>query len=315
MLNWRKVMLFLLFAFGLSWLIWGVYWLLGGKLSDPWAIFPLALGMIQPALAAIIVQKGFYHAPLAELGLVWRWSRRWYLPFLLIVAMLLLTTLFSVLMPQTTLALRGEGVIALIEKQTAPIISADPTQAEAIQASLDQLTVQINRYGSLFSIGLALIYLPIILIAGYTINALFAFGEELGWRGLLDGELAPLGFWPRTLVTGVLWGLWHAPLIIQGYNYPHAPVLGVGMMVLFCVSLSPLHSWVRERSQTVFGPAVLHGTLNASAGLPALLFIGGSPFLTGVLGLAGMLAIAFVTGAVLYFWPPQQKEEFVRQGV
>ena len=57
------------------------------------------------------------------------------------------------------------------------------------------------------------------LLAGFTINGLFAFGEEYGWRGWLADELRPLGAFWANVITGVLWGLWHAPLILLGFNY------------------------------------------------------------------------------------------------
>ena len=57
------------------------------------------------------------------------------------------------------------------------------------------------------------------LVAGVTINGLFAFGEEYGWRGFLMDELRPLGAVRANLLTGVLWGLFHAPIILLGYNF------------------------------------------------------------------------------------------------
>ena len=77
------------------------------------------------------------------------------------------------------------------------------------------------------------------LLAGITINALFAFGEEYGWRGVLAQELRSLGVLRSNLVIGVLWGLWHAPIIIlMGHNYGSQWALGVPMMVAWTVPLS-----------------------------------------------------------------------------
>jgi len=136
------------------------------------------------------------------------------------------------------------------------------------------------------------------LVAGTTINALAAYGEEAGWRGWMHEELAPLGFWPRALTTGVLWGLWHAPLILQGHNYPEHPVLGVVLMVGMCVGLSAPMAELRARTDSVLSAAVFHGTFNAVASFPLLFVVGGDDRTVGVTGLAGLVVLLLVNGAL-----------------
>ena len=48
----------------------------------------------------------------------------------------------------------------------------------------------------------------------------------------LQRELAELGLWKSSWVIGVIWGFWHAPLILQGHNYPQHPWAGVFMMTV-----------------------------------------------------------------------------------
>jgi len=43
---------------------------------------------------------------------------------------------------------------------------------------------------------------------------IFTFGEEFGWRGYLLPRLAPLGGISAAIITGVIWGLWHTPVIV-----------------------------------------------------------------------------------------------------
>ncbi len=70
------------------------------------------------------------------------------------------------------------------------------------------------------------LFLTTILLSPW-INGLFGFGEELGWRGYLLPKLMPLGRVKATLLLGLIWGIWHAPLIAVGFNYPGYPILGI----------------------------------------------------------------------------------------
>jgi membrane protease YdiL (CAAX protease family) len=132
------------------------------------------------------------------------------------------------------------------------------------------------------------------LIAGPTINAVAAFGEEVGWRGLLQHELAFLGFWKASILIGAVWGLWHAPLILQGHNYPQHPVIGVFMMTSWCTLLGPIISYVRLRARSVIAAAVMHGSVNATFGLSTMLLKGGNDLTTGLTGLPGFAVLGLV---------------------
>ena len=102
------------------------------------------------------------------------------------------------------------------------------------------------------------------------INVLFALGEELGWRGFLLPHLLPLGQWKAILISGIIWGIWHAPAIVQGLNYPGYPILGIFMMIIFCVLLGTICSWLYLNTKSPWVAALAHGSINASAGLPIL---------------------------------------------
>jgi membrane protease YdiL (CAAX protease family) len=104
------------------------------------------------------------------------------------------------------------------------------------------------------------------------INTLFALDEELGWRGYLLPKLLPLGQWKAVLISGVIWGAWHAPVIVQGQNYPGYPLLGIFMMIVFCVLLGAILSWLYLRGRSPWIAAVGHAAVNASAGLPIFFF-------------------------------------------
>jgi uncharacterized protein len=112
---------------------------------------------------------------------------------------------------------------------------------------------------------LVLIQLGSLLIAP-GINAIFAFGEEWGWRGFLLPKLLPLGQWPALILTGTLWGIWYSPVALLGYNYPLHPKLGVLLMTIFCVIFGVLLGWLRLATGSVWPAAIGHGALNAVGG-------------------------------------------------
>ena len=132
------------------------------------------------------------------------------------------------------------------------------------------------------------------LVAGVTVNMLAALGEELGWRGYLHEQLITLGFWKCSLVIGLIWGLWHAPLILQGHNYPQFPVLGVLLMTIFCILLSPLYTLIREKSGSVIAASIAHGTLNASGAISLIYIIGGHVLWNGFHLFSGFVLLTMV---------------------
>lgn len=112
---------------------------------------------------------------------------------------------------------------------------------------------------------------------GALINSLFAFGEEVGWRGWLLPSLRPLGIWPALLLSGAVWGLWHAPVILLGYNFGRTDLVGMAYMVLGCTAYGTFVGWLRLRSGSVWPAVVAHGAFNASANVGMLLLADGSP--------------------------------------
>ena len=132
------------------------------------------------------------------------------------------------------------------------------------------------------------------LFAGITINAVFAFAEEIAWRGFLMKEFKGKKFLSVVLWIGVIWGLWHAPIILNGHNYPQHPVVGVLMMVVFCILLTVMLMYFREKSGSVIVAAIMHGTFNAVAGVTAAVVTPANDLLYGAAGLAGMIVLLVV---------------------
>jgi CAAX amino terminal protease family. len=132
-------------------------------------------------------------------------------------------------------------------------------------------------------------------VAAVSINAFFALGEELGWRGYLYRRL---GFRPdlRTIfVIGSVWGLWHATAIgLLGHNYPQLRWAGVPLFVLYCVLLTAFMLRLVAAAKSVLPAASFHGAVNALWGLTVLFTAveGAAGEALGGLGALGLVALA-----------------------
>lgn len=95
-------------------------------------------------------------------------------------------------------------------------------------------------------------------------SALLALGEEIGWRGLLVPQLAILQPFARTaLISGVIWGAWHVPLIIGGGYSSSAPTwYAVACFSVLVVGISFAFAWLRLASGSLWPAVLLHAVHN-----------------------------------------------------
>lgn len=298
--RWKRVGLFYAIAFGWVCLVAAGLFVTGNRdLSGPVGLAPVTVAiallyMPAPMVAAIIVQRlGGQPSGLRTVlhGL------RGMLPRMLAVVSSLSVALMLVMLAgtwaaYTVVGLDGAGRILtghedLVANTLRLAGSMDASQVASLQAGLPPfwLLLPLALIGG--------------LVAGFTINGLFALGEEFGWRGWLADELRPIGpFWAN-LLTGVLWGLWHTPLILLGFNYDGYGRLGPAFMIAFCVPLSFLLWRVREATGSVLGAAALHGAFNGFAGVFAIVLYDAHPLLGAPVGLIGAAAVAVVAAG---FW-------------
>jgi len=171
-------------------------------------------------------------------------------------------------------------------------------KGQLTQQQIQQITKQLET----FSFNPIFFWILQSLIAGATINALVAFGEEIGWRGFLYNEFKNnFNFWQNSIITGLIWGIWHAPLILQGHNYPNYPKLGVLWMIIFCILYSPIFNLIREKSNSVVATSILHGTLNATYGFSVLFLKGGNELTVGILGISGFIVLLIIN-TIIFLW-------------
>ena len=147
------------------------------------------------------------------------------------------------------------------------------------------------------------------LLLAPALNFFTCFGEEWGWRGyLLPKVSAHFSTIPTLLITGIIWGLWHAPLTIIGHNYGLGywgfPFTGIAMMCVFCIVGGIFLSYVTLKTKSCI-PAVLgHGAINGIAAI-GIYFThdGGNPFVgpapTGIIGIIPFAATAIAMSIYL----------------
>jgi hypothetical protein len=285
----RKLWWFLLCCFVISWGSAALQYLCGVKYGSTLSlILTASVFMLAPAIAALVVQKLIYKEDLRLLGFSFKgrqWKKLFWMP--LINILFCSSTIAVVWIFGNIAGIKGFGFFSVdqelfVSKMAEIIKSAGIREVPAPPVS-------------------AAILLPVMIIAGSLlglVNVPATLGEEIGWRGFLYQHFATLSRIQRDLTIGIIWGIWHAPLILQGHNYPQHPLWGVLFMVIFCVSLSFLLSEVREMCGNVLAPAALHAMINATAAGVMLYIYDYSDVIGGIAGIAGS-AGAMITFFIL----------------
>lgn len=263
----KKILIFLAVCFTISLVSAGVFYKTGGSLKTvTGGLFAMAY-MIIPLLSVLLTQLITKEKLFSDIGLSFKVNRWWWISWLVVMP------LFAIISIPVSLLMPG-------------------VEFSAENATLKSATEALAAQGLPGSVGAYLLITMISAwIAGITINALLAFGEEAAWRGFLYRCFSGIGFWKKSLIIGAIWGLWHAPLILMGHNYPDHPVAGVFMMTAFCMLLSPLMVFIREKSGSVVVAAIAHGTMNAVAALPMLFVAEYNDLICAPTGVAAFLVL------------------------
>lgn len=269
---------YLLIVLGVSYLLAGAYYFVFPERDKISFTIMGVVYMFMPFLTALLVDKLILKKQSLKSWAINFKPNWWYLaawPGVVIVAFAVLG--INILWPHISFSADMSGFWERMADQLTP------DQIAAQKAQIENLPLPY-----------VVILIGQVLIAGLTINAIAAFGEETGWRGFMVREYKHLKFWDAALRIGIIWGIWHAPIILMGHNYPEHNFLGVGMMTIWCILLSPLFLFIRLKTHSVIGTSIMHGTLNASAGIPLLYLAGGNDLTLGFTGFAGFIVLALV---------------------
>jgi membrane protease YdiL (CAAX protease family) len=275
-----KTLLFIAITFGCSILAGCLFYLFGISVTSPVAILILAVFLMpSPAVATCIVHRFHWKEIVDAYGLNFK-----KLNFFLIVRSTIIFFVSFFFLYLLLISVLGNLFnIPGIGKLT---FSSNAVWQEIVRSSGKAATTPVNIPPVPV---LLLISFPGAIIAGFTINGLFALGEELGWRGFLWDRLRRHGLKGK-VALGITWGLWHAPIIALGYNFPVHPRLGILFMVFLTISMTFPLTYLRDRTQSVYSSSIVHGMINAS-GILSLIVVGKNELIGGLVGLAGCAAI------------------------
>lgn len=296
--NWPHVVWFLILAFGLTWLVDLMIYLTGG-LANPGTTLLLQFQMLLPAFSAMLLGTFFFKdSPIFYRRN--RGASRWFVYFYFLFAGLylvgaatgliqpdLVATLASLLLIPNLLGLillivlrlkggkntfveagmaggkgriwfsYGLGLVAFYGLQTWLNYAFKLGTVIDLKTAFPQLAAS-----NLPPVVLFLSIAANTVLIGPFLGLIISFGEEYGWCGFLQTELTRLGRIRGVFLLGVIWGIWHWPVIWMGYNYPGQPLLGSLFMVAYCIILAYFLAYAVFKSKGVWTAAYLHALNN-----------------------------------------------------
>ncbi len=299
----KRIAVFLSMTFVLSWGAEFYLWQNGG-LENPYIQIILTGIMLIPAISVLLTRRitgeGFQDM---WLRLDFKKNLRTYLvawfgpPALIILGTALYFLLFqSNFDPEMTLL--RESMQAASTAEPAEIT----TQALVLTVLMQSL--------------ISIIFAPLL-------NIVPSLGEELGWRGYLLPKLSErFSRKKAVLLNGIVWGVWHAPIIAMGYNYGKNylgyPFTGILAMILFCCFVGSFFSWLAFQARSAIPAAIAHGALNGFASIGVFFLKNGpdplvGPYATGIIGGIGFIIVGILCYRQIDYADPQAKSDEVLQ--
>lgn len=289
-LIYKRLGIYLLIAFALTWIPAFLYFGTGHLYADVSTTFLLSCCMLCPTIAVLAARKltgeGIYLTETQaqnslRLGVHFKNGKwKWFL-----LAILFPTIYWTI----------GELLTLAVFPQCF-----DPSEYQ--NAGIGPLTLLLFPVAGMIN--------GIVLSVG-------GLGEEIGWRTYLYPKLEQLfGLKKAVLIGGVIWSIWHWPFIYYGHNFGKGywgePFTGFAAFTLFCIAEGILLYFVVKKTGSVWSAAFLHA-INNSNYSPLRLFINPeklpgifaeTPVYTSLL-LSGTMVIA----VVIFFLPSKFWQE------
>lgn len=227
-----------------------------------------------PAIGAVLTCR-YLRRPLASLG--WQWGKTRY-------------QVLSYLIPL------GYSALTYGIAWMTGIAAINPVQ------SADGLSRFLGLGAMSRPSGIALWFLLIASI-GVIKNCATTLGEEIGWRGFLVPELAKrFSFTATSVLSGVIWALWHVPIIVfAGYN-AGTGWYGLAVVTANMMGLCFVLTWLRLKSGSLWTGVILHASSNHFIQQffdPMTAPSANTRYILGEFGIAFTITVAVLAA---YFW-------------
>ncbi len=139
-----------------------------------------------------------------------------------------------------------------------------------------------------------LVTAPLLVLVAVASTPVF-WGEEFGWRGYLQLRLFAGRPLLAAVATGLIWAVWHYPVLLRGYDYPGHPFDGAAVFTVGTVLVSIIFGWLRNATGSVWTTSLAHAAINAiGGGLGLVLFGRDHPVLVGYFSVLSLPALGLL---------------------
>jgi membrane protease YdiL (CAAX protease family) len=134
-------------------------------------------------------------------------------------------------------------------------------------------------------------------------------GEEIGWRGFLVPHLAKItSFTKLALITGIIWALWHFPLIIFANYNAGAPLwYSLPVFTVNVIGISFILAWLRLKSGSIWPAVLFHACWNLFVQNMFDPLTQQTGITRYIIGETGMLVGALILITAFIFWMMRDK--------
>lgn len=152
------------------------------------------------------------------------------------------------------------------------------------------------------------LYFPALVILFFSVTIIGAplsglagvFGEEYGWRGFLQSKVTEMGKLKGVILGGIIWGVWHFPIVLRGVHTYPSSLFGLFLGVIFFTLWGIIQGYAVIKTGSIWVAAFMHGVVNSvySFSLTYIVKPESKVYSFG-LGIYGLICLGIIVGFIL----------------